>query len=265
MKKVKLQAHRGVSSEYPENTMAAFYAAIEEGYDIIECDPKYTKDGEIVILHDRTLNKTARRISDGSALEEPKSIYETTLAQTKEFEYGSWKDEKFKGEGMPLLSDLLDFAENTKIPIKIDNVWEKFIPEMQDKLFAAVAERGDRINVGFTCALPENLERVAVALPNADLHYDGKDLSDEALSRVAEIAKGHHLYIWVCFDNDITKWFKGEKATQKLCERVRRYGELGIWILSKREELTPAIIEYGAQVIETTGHIKPEWLSDFEA
>ena len=42
---IKLQAHRGVSSEYPENTLAAFRASVEQGYDIIECDPKYTKDG----------------------------------------------------------------------------------------------------------------------------------------------------------------------------------------------------------------------------
>ena len=38
----KLQAHRGVCSEYPENTLAAFKASVEQGYEIIEFDPKYT-------------------------------------------------------------------------------------------------------------------------------------------------------------------------------------------------------------------------------
>ena len=44
----KLQAHRGVSYEYPENTMIAYQAAIDQGYGIIELDPKYTADGKIV-------------------------------------------------------------------------------------------------------------------------------------------------------------------------------------------------------------------------
>jgi hypothetical protein len=61
----------------------------------------------------------------------------------------------------------------------------------------------------------------------------------------------------------MTKWFKGEKASKELCDRVREYGELGIWILSKRDELPAAINEYGAEIIETTGHVKPEWLKDF--
>ena len=48
----RLQAHRGVRSEYPENTIATFKASVDEGYDIIELDPKYTKDGKFVFLHD---------------------------------------------------------------------------------------------------------------------------------------------------------------------------------------------------------------------
>ena len=48
----KLQAHRGVSTDCPENTMAAFREAVSQGYDVIEFDPKFTRDGEIVVLHD---------------------------------------------------------------------------------------------------------------------------------------------------------------------------------------------------------------------
>ena len=56
----KLQAHRGVAAEYPENTMPAFIKAYEQGYDIIEFDPKMTADHIPVVLHDRTLNRTGR-------------------------------------------------------------------------------------------------------------------------------------------------------------------------------------------------------------
>ena len=48
--KCKLQAHRGVSTDAPENTMAAFRLAVEQGYDIIEFDPKCTKDSSVNMI-----------------------------------------------------------------------------------------------------------------------------------------------------------------------------------------------------------------------
>ena len=259
----KLQAHRGVSSTYPENTMAAFRASVAEGYDYIEFDPKYTSDGEIVILHDRTLDRTARN-HDGSKVEAGKEIFSITLEEARSYDYGIWFDKRFAGEQMPLLRDLLDFAKESKIPIKVDNVWESFPDEIKEILFAQIAEYGDSIRVGFTCARLETLELAAKRFPNADIHYDGGDLSRERLEEVARLAKGHHLYVWVCYDNDLTGWFKGTKATPEVCRFVRQYGELGVWILSKKEELEIAVRDLDAEIIETTGHIKPEWLNEIK-
>ena len=90
-----LQAHRGVSSEAPENTMAAFRMSVEQGYDLIEMDPKYTADGKFVILHDISLNRTVRD-ADGNAVD--LKISEITLAQAQSYDYGSWFSEEFKGE-----------------------------------------------------------------------------------------------------------------------------------------------------------------------
>ena len=261
---VKLQAHRGVSSEYPENTVAAFRASVEEGYDLIECDLKYTKDGEIVVLHDPTVNRTARK-QNGESIADPLRIDHITLAEARELEYGAWKHERFKGEPIPTLAELLDFAAQSGIPIKIDNCWERFPDEIKESMFSQIEARGEAVKVGFTCAKLETLKLAADRFPNAMIHYDGGDLSRERLDQVAELAKGHPLAIWVCFDNDMTRWFQGTKATAEVCSFVRTYGELGVWILSRREELEPAIREFGAEIIETTGHIKPQWLEDFEA
>lgn len=57
-------AHRGFSGKYPENTMLAFKKAIEAGVDGIELDVQLTKDGEIVIIHDETIDRT----TDGKGL-----------------------------------------------------------------------------------------------------------------------------------------------------------------------------------------------------
>ena len=261
----RLQAHRGVSSEYPENTIAAFKASVDEGYDIIELDPKYTKDGKFVFLHDKTLNRTARRRDDGSKPAEDTKISDITLAEAQKYEYGSWKDEKFRGEPIPTLADVMSFGKKYPIPLKIDNVWQKFPEELQDKFFDEIAESSEGVRIGFTCKDLAGLEKAAKRFPGCDLHYDGGDLSAETLGSVLMIAKGHPLVIWICYDNEMTKWFKGQKATKELCEFVHGYGEIGVWILSKREELERAVLEFDADVIETTGHIKPEWLRELEA
>ena len=51
-------AHRGFSGKYPENTMLAFQKAIEVGADGIELDVQLTKNGEVVIIHDETIDRT---------------------------------------------------------------------------------------------------------------------------------------------------------------------------------------------------------------
>ena len=257
---IRLQAHRGVAAEYPENTMAAFYASVEQGYHLIELDPKYTADGKFVFLHDKTLNRTARN-TDGSELDNEVLISEITLDEAMSYDYGAFMGDKFKGEKIPTLDAVLDFAEQNKnIPLKIDNVWERFPEDLKESFLSKIAARGDKVRINFTCKKIEDLELIARRFPNSELHYDGPDLSEETLSKAREIAGDRSLVIWVCFENKQTMWCKNEKATVSLCKRVKKYGQLGLWILSEREELESAVNNYGADVIETTGHIKPWWL-----
>ena len=61
MKKVKIFAHRGASAYAPENTLEAFRLAMEQGADGIELDVQLTKDGELVVIHDETID----RVSNG--------------------------------------------------------------------------------------------------------------------------------------------------------------------------------------------------------
>ena len=71
--KFRMQAHRGDSAFFPENTIPAFTAAIEQGYDVIELDTKFTADDVCVVFHDTTVNRTGRR-DDGSVIEEKTDI-----------------------------------------------------------------------------------------------------------------------------------------------------------------------------------------------
>ena len=60
------QAHRGVSTDFPENTIPAFQGAIDQGYKFIELDPNFTKDNQCVLMHDNTINRTCRLASGAS-------------------------------------------------------------------------------------------------------------------------------------------------------------------------------------------------------
>lgn len=256
---MKFQAHRGVSTEFPENTMISYQAAVDQGYEIIELDPKYTKDGHFVMLHDHSLKRTARDQS-GEAVDV--LIADITLEEARTYDYGIWKGEEFKGTQIPTLLEVLDFAKNNPgIHIKIDNVWEKFPEDLQDKLLTELAEYGVGASLGLSCTTYECTEKVVRALSGATVHFDGIDMSEETLIKVAEICKGHELYFWVMGKTQKPKWFKGENASVELCERVKKYGHLGVWILSTQEELDRAANVFGADCIETNGQLKPRMLN----
>lgn len=98
---LKIIAHRGNSSESPENTLVSFMQAIEMEVDYIECDIQLTKDKIPVVIHDSIL----RRTTDNS---EPLLIEDLTLGELKQFDAGSWFDSAFSGERIPTLEEVLN-------------------------------------------------------------------------------------------------------------------------------------------------------------
>lgn len=93
-------AHRGASTDAPENTLASFRLAFEQKADGIEGDFYLTKDQHVIALHDGTTKRT----TGGAASLKPS---ESTLEQLRELEVGSWKNERFRGEKMPTLDEVL--------------------------------------------------------------------------------------------------------------------------------------------------------------
>lgn len=94
-----LIAHRGASEDAPENTLSAFRAAWQQGADGIEADFFLSADGEVVCIHDGTTKRTA----NGNL-----TVNKSTLAELRALDYGAWKSPKFKGEKIPILSEVLD-------------------------------------------------------------------------------------------------------------------------------------------------------------
>lgn len=107
---VMVIAHRGYSGEAPENTLAAFKKAIEAGCDMLELDIHFSKDRQIVVIHDETLERTVNaqgRVSDFN------------LTDLKKFDAGFWFSPDFKGERIPTLQEVLNLAKG-KILVNIE-------------------------------------------------------------------------------------------------------------------------------------------------
>jgi glycerophosphoryl diester phosphodiesterase len=97
-------AHRGARDVAPENTLAAFRAAIKVGADGIECDITRCASGEIVVIHDDTLDRT----TNGSG-----QVVQTSFTVLRKLDAGAWFSDTFRGELVPILGELLDLAHNT--------------------------------------------------------------------------------------------------------------------------------------------------------
>jgi len=91
-------AHRGDSANAPENTMAAFDAAVQQGFLHFETDAQLTADGQVVILHDEQLGRT----NNGSG-----TAAHHTLQQLQQLDAGNWFAEQFAGLRIPTLQDIL--------------------------------------------------------------------------------------------------------------------------------------------------------------
>ena len=95
---IRVFSHRGGRMEFDENTMAAFQASYDAGYRGFEVDIRLTKDGEMVVTHDSTLERT----TNGSGIVEQTTAAELRKLQTK------------KGGKMTFLPELLDWLKDKK-------------------------------------------------------------------------------------------------------------------------------------------------------
>lgn len=98
---MQLMAHRGASGLAPENTLAAFRLALEYQPEWFELDVHATADGEIVVMHDATVDRT----TDGTG-----AIADLKLAGIRRLDAGGWKGEEFAREPVPLLAEVVDLA-----------------------------------------------------------------------------------------------------------------------------------------------------------
>ncbi|WP_081823222.1 glycerophosphodiester phosphodiesterase family protein [Lachnospira multipara] len=124
----QVTAHRGNSVDAPENTLAAFRAAIDDMADCIELDIQMTSDGVLVVMHDPSLYRT-------TGLD--KKVTEVTYDEISKLDAGSWYSDEFKGEKVPTLEEVLELVQgkiDLNIEIKTNNTRYEIAKELVDLL-----------------------------------------------------------------------------------------------------------------------------------
>jgi glycerophosphoryl diester phosphodiesterase len=106
----KITAHRGTSVDAPENTLESFSKAIDDMSDYIELDVQLTKDGAVVVMHDKNAYRTTGV---------DKNISDMTLEEVKQLDAGSYFGEEFAGEQVPTLREVLELV-NGRVALNIE-------------------------------------------------------------------------------------------------------------------------------------------------
>ncbi|NUT36793.1 MAG: glycerophosphodiester phosphodiesterase [Hamadaea sp.] len=95
-------AHRGASAAYPEHTRPAYEKALADGADGLECDVRLSRDGHLVLIHDRTLDRTSDHRGP---------VGRRSLAQLRAVDFG--------GEGILTLDELVELAKGAGRPVRL--------------------------------------------------------------------------------------------------------------------------------------------------
>jgi glycerophosphoryl diester phosphodiesterase len=148
--------HRGASAHAPENTLASFRQALTFGADGVELDAKLTSNGEVVVIHDQTVNRT----TNGEGV-----VRELTLAQIKKMDAGAKFDPKFKGEPIPTLEEVFQ-AVGGKLLINVELTnYSSPSDELPEKVAELVKKYSLQKGVIFSSFHPKTLKRIRKLLP----------------------------------------------------------------------------------------------------
>ena len=133
VKNIFVAGHRGMAALYPENTMVSFIAAHKAGVDMIEMDLHLSKDGELVVFHDYTVERT----TDGAG-----AVSSFTISELKKLDAGAKFDNKFAGERVITFDEFLEFVKTTDLTLNVEV--KNYSHECIDKAVKALNDAGLR-------------------------------------------------------------------------------------------------------------------------
>lgn len=189
---IRYVAHRGYHVQAPENTMPAFAAAAEAGYQFLESDVHFTKDGVAVLCHDSTINATARN-ADGSKIVGVKSIQFMTYEELLQYDFGIAAGEAYRGTRIPTFREWIAFCREADVTPYIE-LKSRMTTEQVQTLMQLVEEAGmtDRaVWISFTWNL-RMLQDVVAANPEAEVGLLSNGLANTTVAMAETLQTGQN-------------------------------------------------------------------------
>jgi glycerophosphoryl diester phosphodiesterase len=223
---ITVTAHRGASGLAPENTLSSVKKAMALGADFSEIDVQETADGQLILLHDGTLDRTSNSIG---------SIWEMKYADLKDVDVGTWFSAEFVGEPISTLEEIID-AVNGKMKLNI----ELKMNGHQKKLTELTVDLVTKKNFIDQCIMTsfdrEAVRKVKQINPKIKTGYIFSKFPESE-----DIYKGE-------FDLfSINK----KLVTQELVDKAHQNGkEVHVWTVNKKEDMK-TLIGYGVDSIIT--------------
>ncbi len=151
-------AHRGSSVHAPENTLAAFELALQQGAEAIELDAKLSADGQVIVIHDQTVDRT----TDGSG-----KVAQMTLPALRALDAGSFFSESYRGERIPTLDEVFEtLGKRILINVELTNYATPF-DALAPKVVELVRKHALEKRVLFSSFFPHNLSRARRLMPES--------------------------------------------------------------------------------------------------
>jgi glycerophosphoryl diester phosphodiesterase len=153
---VEIFAHRGASHDAPENTLAAFKLGWAQGAAAVELDIWLTRDGKLICLHDADTRRTTGV---------PKKVAESTLAELRTLDAGTWKDAKWQGEKLPTLAEALAAIPAGKRLVIEVKCGAEALPELERELKASGRPAAQVVLISFQNAVCAGAKRLFPKIP----------------------------------------------------------------------------------------------------
>ncbi|XCP85174.1 glycerophosphodiester phosphodiesterase [Roseburia hominis] len=178
MGRTEIFAHRGASSYAPENTRAAFILAHKQGADGIELDVQLTKDGEVVVIHDESID----RVSDGRG-----AVREYTLEELRRFSFDNHMDQ-YGRVGIPTLREVLSLVKPWEMKLNIELKTGIYrYPRIEEKTIALVKAAGLEDRVIYSSFNHYSIRKVREIAPEAETAF----LYSDVILEAENYAKAH--------------------------------------------------------------------------
>lgn len=209
----QITSHRGNSSAAPENTLPAVQSAIDELADYAEIDIQETKDGVLVLMHDKTLYRTTRNTAH---------VYDLTYDEIESLDAGSWFRSEFAGTKVPTLREVLELCKG-KIKLNIEVKITGHESTLTEQLLSLIDEFEFEQQCVITSTNTNILKQIKEQNSNLKTGY------------IISVAYGNF------YDKDYIDFFsmKSTFVTERIVQQAHALGkEVHVWTVNSKSELT---------------------------